>query len=538
VDSGLLEQLTDAGPLGAEVARRRSFAIISHPDAGKSTLTEKILLYAGAIELAGAVRGRKGQRHVVSDWMAMEQQRGISLTAAALEFELGGCRMALLDTPGHQDFSEDTYRALVAADSGLMVIDAAKGIETQTRKLYDVCRRYRLPILTFVNKLDQPGREPLELLDDIESVLGIAAAPLNWPIGSGPDFRGLCDRQDQAVRLYDRTTRAERPVPVLTTTLADPTLPSVIGQEVWRELNEGLEVVEAAGHRFDPAAYMAGSQTGVFFGSALTNVGMEALLDALVRLAPPPQPRLTDDGLVSPTDETFSGFVFKVQANMDRRHRDRLAFVRVCSGRLEKDMLMHNARTGETIRASRTYRMFGRDRETAGEAVAGDVVGLVNPGRLAIGDTLWAGRPVRFPPMPRFPVEHFARLRLTGSRHKQFDAGVRQLEEEGLLQVFLPRLGGRDPMAGVVGTLQFDVIVARLRDEYGVEAVAEPLSLACVRWLPNLAAGAARLAGIDERCLSATDVAGRSVMLFPTKWALEYAERQNPGITFADSASA
>ena len=333
--------------LEREVSRRRTFAIISHPDAGKTTLTEKLLLYAGAIELAGAVRGRKARRHATSDWMELEQERGISITSAALEFELQGRRMSLLDTPGHKDFSEDTYRALIAADSVVMVIDAANGVEDQTRKLFEVCRRHRLPILTFVNKFDRPARDPLELMDDLERTLGIAAAPVNWPIGSAERFRGVYDIQRQTLLRYEREAQGQYRAPVDMSSLDDPEAREMIGADAYAHFRESLDVIRAAGTQFDVAEYLAGRQTPVFFGSALTNFGLEPFLQALVELAPPPQPRQSDSGIVSPTDERFTGFVFKIQANMDPRHRDRVAFVRVCSGRFTKDMVVSNSRLGK-----------------------------------------------------------------------------------------------------------------------------------------------------------------------------------------------
>ena len=511
--------------LAAQVASRRTFAIISHPDAGKSTLTEKLLLYAGAIELAGAVRGAKTRRHVVSDWMQMEQERGISLTSTALEFDLHGRHMTLLDTPGHKDFSEDTYRSLVAADSAVMVIDAAKGIEAQTRKLYEVCRRHRLPILTFVNKLDQPGRDPLELLDEIESVLGIAAAPLNWPIGRADRFRGVYDLPARSLLLYERNAQGQRRAPVEVTHYTDPRVREIVGDYVYTEFLEGMDLVTTAGTAFSHADYLDGRQTGVFFGSALTNFGLEPFLNGLTELAPPPRPRVAGDDIVDPASADFSGFVFKVQANMDPRHRDRVAFVRVCSGRLIKDMTVTNARLGAPIRVARPYRMFGRDRTTAVEACAGDIVGLVNPGRLAIGDTLYAGRPVVYPPIERFPAEHFGRVRLENQRHKQFDDGIRQLEEEGLMQVYFSQSGGRDPVVGVAGALQFDVIVARLKSEYNVDSRVDPLSFVAARWLDS---PRDELVDVPGSVMFATDRTGRSVLLFPSTWAIEYTERQNP----------
>jgi len=526
--SGLLPPMSHTPvdeDLATQVACRRTFAIISHPDAGKSTLTEKLLLYSGAIELAGAVRGAKTRKHVVSDWMAMEQERGISLTSTALEFDLDGRHITLLDTPGHKDFSEDTYRSLIAADSVVMVIDAAKGIESQTRKLYEVCRRHRLPILTFVNKLDHPGRDPIELLDEIESVLGIAAAPMNWPIGRADRFRGVYDLTDRTLLLYERHAQGQRPAPVEVADYTDPRVKELVGDYVYNEFLEGMDLVTTAGSTFDIDEYLAGRQTGVFFGSALTNFGLEPFLRGLTELAPPPRPRTAGDVLIEPTAPDFSGFVFKIQANMDPRHRDRVAFLRVCSGRLIKDMVVTNARLDAPVRISRPYRMFGRDRQTAVEACAGDIVGLVNPGRLGIGDTLYAGRRVVFAPIERFPAEHFGRVRLESSRHKQFDDGIRQLEEEGLMQVFLSTAGGRDPIVGVAGALQFDVIVARLKSEYNVESRVDPLSFVAARWLDT---PRDTIGDVPASVTFATDRQGRTVLLFPSTWAIEYTERQNP----------
>jgi peptide chain release factor 3 len=518
---------TLSSELEREVARRRTFAIISHPDAGKTTLTEKLLLYAGAIELAGAVRGRKARRHATSDWMALEQERGISITAAALEFELDGRRMALLDTPGHRDFSEDTYRALIAADSVVMVIDAANGVEEQTRKLFEVCRRHRLPILTFINKFDRPARDPLELVDDVERTLGIKAAPVNWPIGSAEHFRGVYDIARTHLLLYEREAQGQFRAPVDVADLDDPGARALIGERAYAHFIESLDVIRHAGTTFDSAEYLAGRQTPVFFGSALTNFGLEPFLHALVELAPPPQPRQSDSGIVPPTDERFTGFVFKIQANMDPRHRDRVAFVRVCSGRFTKDMVVSNSRVNRTIRASRAYRFFGRDRETISVAYAGDIIGLVNPGQFAIGDTLHSGAPVRFLGVPRFPAEHFGRVRLQDTRYKQFDEGLKQLEEEGLMQVFVVAAGRREPIVGVVGALQFDVITSRLRTEYGVEVEIEPATYTAARWLAD---PAQKLPPLGGQSAVAVDRQDRRAILFASEWEVQYFERQHPSV--------
>ena len=520
------EQILTRSELGPEVARRRTFAIISHPDAGKTTLTEKLLLYAGAIELAGAVRGRN-RRHATSDWMALEQERGISITAAALEFELQGRRMSLLDTPGHQDFSEDTYRALIAADSVVMVIDAAAGVETQTRKLFEVCRRHRLPILTFVNKFDRPARDPLELLDDIERTLGIAAAPVNWPVGNGDEFRGVYDIHRRHLLLYEREWQGQYRAPVDVADLDDPQAKAIIGESVYVRFRESLDVIGGAGTPYDAIEYLGGRQTPVFFGSALTNFGLEPFLRALVELAPAPLPRMSDVGPISPTDERFTGFVFKMQANMDPRHRDRVAFVRVCSGRFLKDMPVTNRRSEKAMRATRAYRFFWRERETITEAYAGDIIGLANPGQFAIGDTLYTGTPVRFPDVPRFAAEHFGRVRLQDQRYKQFDEGLKQLEEEGLMQIFFMATARREPIVGVVGALQFDVIVSRLQSEYNVTAKVEPSGYAAARWVSDPSQSLPSLMGANALAM---DRQGRRVVLFTSDWEVQYFERQHPNV--------
>jgi peptide chain release factor 3 len=519
--------------LAGEIARRRTFAIISHPDAGKTTLTEKLLLYAGAIELAGAVRGSRTQRHAVSDWMELEQQRGISISAAALEFELEGHHVTLLDTPGHQDFSEDTYRTLLAVDSVVMVLDAAKGVEPQTLKLFEVCRARGLPVLTFINKLDQPALDPFELLDQIERVLGISAAPMNWPLGDGPQFRGVYDLEADAVLFYERQQRGRRMEPVAVAAPADPVVEELIGAERQQALMEAVEIITGAGTRFDPAAYRQATQTPVFFGSALNDFGVQPFLHALLTLAPPPGPRTSSAGLVHPGDPDFSGFVFKVQANMNPRHRDRVAFVRVCSGRLAKDMLVTNVRLGTELRLSRVYRFFGRDREIVPEAFPGDVVGVVNPGRIAIGDTLYAGRRVEFPRIPLFPAEQFAILQPTDIRHKKFDEAVAQLAEEGLMQVFMPISGTRHPIIGVIGSLQLDVVEARMASEYNIPCTVERLPHIAARWpvpktdkplvLPT--------SGVRQ----AVDQQQRDVLVFEAEWVLQFTLEKNPHFEFRES---
>jgi peptide chain release factor 3 len=534
-DTRTEDQVLEREQLAREVARRRTFAIISHPDAGKTTLTEKLLLYSGAIELAGAVRGRKTQRHATSDWMDIEQQRGISISATALEFEMDGHHVTLLDTPGHQDFSEDTYRTLLAVDSVVMVIDAAKGIESQTLKLFEVCRRRRIPVLTFINKLDQPSRHPLELLDEIERVLGIAGAPMNWPVGDGAYFRGVYDLRASSLLLYERQKGGRRNEPVSVSDPHDPLVTEYVGEQRQQELIESVGLLGGADTTFSMDEYRAGRQTPVFFGSALHDFGVEPFLKALVDLAPPPGPRQTVDGSVAPTDAVFSGFVFRIQANMNPRHRDRVAFFRICSGRLQKDMTVTHERLGSPMRLSRVYRFFGRDRESVPEAFPGDVVGLVNPGQLAIGDTLYAGPRIKFPDIPLFPPERFASFRPADSRHKQFNDAVKQLAEEGLLQTFFPKDGPRYPIVGVVGALQFDVIEARMKSEYGIQCYIDPSPYVAARWpvanSPSALPLKLPLSGVRQ----VVDRHERDALLFDSEWAVGYTAEKNPDVTFFDS---
>jgi peptide chain release factor 3 len=412
-----------------------------------------------------------------------------------------------------------------------MVIDAANGVEDQTRKLFEVCRRHQLPILTFVNKFDRPSRDPLELVDDVERTLGIAAAPVNWPIGNAERFRGVYDIESQTLLRYSREAQGQYRASVESLLLDDAEGREMIGAELYGHFRESLEVIRQAGTSFDAAEYRAGRQTPVFFGSALTNFGLEPFLQALVEFAPPPQARLSDTGVVNPTDERFTGFVFKIQANMDPRHRDRVAFVRVCSGRFTKDMTLSNSRLGKSLRASRAYRFFGRDRETIEIAYAGDIIGLVNPGHFAIGDTLHSGPALRFPDVPRFPAEHFGRIRLTNTRYKQFDEGVKQLEEEGLMQVFYLSAGRRQPVIGVVGALQYDVIASRLNSEYGVTAEIEPAGYTTARWLGE--AGGPPPGGPN---VVAVDRHDRRVILFASDWELRYFQRHHPDVVLLDES--
>ncbi|MEX2146032.1 MAG: peptide chain release factor 3 [Candidatus Rokuibacteriota bacterium] len=522
------------GDLAYEVGRRRTFAIISHPDAGKTTLTEKLLLYAGAVDLAGAVRGRKLHRHATSDWMALEQQRGISITTTALQFECDGRLLNLLDTPGHQDFSEDTYRTLMAVDSAVMVLDSVKGIEPQTRKLYEVCRTRGLPILTFINKLDQHGRDPMDLLDEIERVLGIAAVAVNWPIGQGAAFQGVYDRDRQEVLRFQRTERNERRAPVIAMPLDDPRLDAELGADAGRALRDDIALLEAAGTRFERDAYLAGKMTPVFFGSALNNFGVEPFLAALLDLAPPPAPRVSDGRTVEPTDESFSAFVFKIQANMDPQHRDRMAFLRVCSGRFRKDMLVHHARLDRKIRMTRPHRLFARDRETVAEAFPGDVVGVVNPGLFVIGDTLTDDPGLHFDAIPRFEPECFAAVRNVAiAKYKRFHRGLTQLEEEGAIQVLVSAdASDRQQVLAAVGELQFDVVAARLEAEYGVTVAIDRLPYVAARWVVGEPAAVGNVVWPYGGVLRLRDRDGRLVVLFRALRELDYCVERNRDVEF------
>jgi peptide chain release factor 3 len=516
----------------AEVRRRRTFAIISHPDAGKTTLTEKLLLYAGCLDVAGMVRGRRNQRAVTSDWMALERQRGISITSTALSVDYQGVRVNLLDTPGHEDFSEDTYRTLMAADSAVMVLDATKGVEPQTEKLFQVCARRGIPILTFVNKLDRPGGDPLGILSEIERVLGIAASPLNWPVGLGRDFRGLCDRETREVTLFDPDARGSLVVPTTTCRLDDPhdTLLSASDRE---QLQGDLDLLDVAGAPFDHDRFLQGQVTPVFFGSALTNYGVEAFFDAFLRLGPPPGARRAEGGAVPVDRPEFAGFIFKLQANMDPKHRDRVAFLRVCSGRFERDMEVTNARTGTKLRLARSHRLFAQGRETTDEAFPGDVVGLNSTGDLRLGDTLYAGPPVCYEPLPEFPPECFARLDCADTgRRKQFDRGLFQLVEEGAVRVLVStRPGVRELYLAAVGTLQFDVVQARLESEYGVPTRLVPMEPKLARRVDG-DAGALKSLWLPRASIPTSDRDGRPVILFSTSFELESCRKNNPELHF------
>jgi len=525
--------------IAEEVEKRRTFAIISHPDAGKTTLTEKLLLYGGAINTAGQVSARRRARAATSDWMELERERGISITSTVLQFPYRGHTINLLDTPGHQDFGEDTYRTLLAADSAVMLIDAAKGVEPQTKKLFAICRARRIPLFTFINKMDRPSRDPLELLDELEKVLGIATYPINWPIGSGPSFRGVYDRRTRDVHLFERTQHGAKRAPVRVTDLDDPQFAALTDEGTYREFRDGLDLLEGAGTAFDRAALMSGEATPVFFGSAVTNFGVALFLDGFVDMAPAPRARLAlhaGDAVpepVSPASDQFSGFVFKIQANMDPRHRDRIAFLRVCSGKFERDMTVRNVRTGKDVRVTRAMKLFASDREVVDEAYAGDVVGLANPGNFSIGDTLCTGSPVAYDRIPSFAPEHFASVRnIDTGAYKSFQKGVAQLAEEGAIQVFHAAGQVRsEPIFAAVGELQFEVAKYRLAAEYNVKTEFYRLPFSLARRVTGDAAAIASATWPSNAKL-VEDGAGNPIALFESEWSMRLAEEWNASLRF------
>ena len=533
----------------AEIARRRTFAIISHPDAGKTTLTEKFLLYGNAIHLAGAVKDRKNQRATTSDWMELEKQRGISISSTVLQFDFAGCAVNLLDTPGHKDFSEDTYRVLTAVDAALMVIDAAKGVETQTRKLFEVCRRRGVPIFTFMNKCDRPTRNPIALLDELENVLGLQSSPVIWPLGNGPSFKGVFDRRTREVHLFERVPGGKFQAPVSVASLDDPAVRAKLDDDVYREVKEQLEMLDGAGHPFDLAAVQAGQQTPVYFGSAVNNFGIELLLNGFLSDSVPPAPRtsvsVTVPGAPAPTtarevpvdDPKFSGFIFKIQANMDAKHRDRIAFCRVCSGKFERDMVVIHQRTGKQVRLSSSHKLFGRECETVDEAWPGDVIGLVGHSEFGIGDTLTTDRGIYYDEIPRFPSEVFSYITNpnTGDA-KKYRAGVEQLLQEGVVQSFTAKNAPPGAtLLAAVGPLQFEVVQWRLQSEYNAESRLTPTPWTLLRWVEAPAADLTRDGAIDPtRYIVASGVSfgadkfGQPIVLFPNDWTMRYFTEKNP----------
>ncbi len=514
-----------------EIARRRTFAIISHPDAGKTTLTEKLLLYGGALHLAGSVRARKNQRSATSDWMELERERGISISSTVLQFDYDAHRINLLDTPGHKDFSEDTYRVLTAVDSAVMVVDAAKGIEDRTRKLFEICRLRHIPIFTFVNKMDRPTREPLALLDEIEKVLGIGAFPVTWPIGNGADFKGVYDRLKKEVHTFERTVHGQHKAPCQVSGVDDALLREQLDPEAYRLWREEIDMLVAAGEEFNDEDVSHGLITPVFFGSAANNFGVQLLLDYFVKHGSAPAPRRAGTITVPVDDPSFSGFVFKIQANMDPRHRDRLAFVRVCSGVFEKDMTVPDPRTGKPIRLAYPQKLFGQERETVETAYPGDIVGLVGHGNFRIGDTLTTRPDTRYNEIPRFPPEVFAHLRNPNpSRYKQFRDGLDQLLDEGVIQVFyLVDAAQKVPMLGAVGQLQFEVVQYRMKSEYGAESKLEPAPFTQIRWFAKeVKRDQFKDDFMGTGVRLAEDLQDRLVILFPNTWSMQHFVEKHP----------
>jgi peptide chain release factor 3 len=525
----------DTHELDRQVTSRRTFAIISHPDAGKTTLTEKVLLYGDAIHLAGSVKqSGGGSRAATSDWMEIERQRGISISTSVLQFEYGGRHINLLDTPGHNDFSEDTYRTLAAADSAVMLIDSVKGVEPQTIKLFQVCRMRGIPIITFINKMDRGGKDPLDLLDEIERVLGIPCSPVNWPIGSGQSFFGVYDRWRGQALHFERSAGGSRRAPMTEVDLDDPAVSEAIGANRYQQLTDELALLETAGNAFDNDLFVAGGVTPVFFGSAMTNFGLEPFLDHFVNLAPSPRMRTTSAGPLPPNDPRFSGFVFKIQANMDPNHRDRVAFLRICSGRFRRGMDVTHVRTGKTLSLTRPLQFMAQERTQIEEAFSGDIIGLWDPGNLRIGDALCEGDAgLEFEGIPRFSPEHFVRVRLTDPlKRKQLKKGLDQLSEEGAVQLFFDRTRmERDPVLGAVGVLQFEVIQHRLKSEYGVNAGFDRLPYVHARWVEG---EPLHLEKFERPGLttSVLDVEGRPLVLFANEWAIRTAVEDNPQLRF------
>ncbi|MDR3624572.1 MAG: peptide chain release factor 3 [Chlamydiales bacterium] len=516
------------------IAKRRTFAIISHPDAGKTTLTEKLLLYSGMLQTAGMVKGRKGRKAALSDWMAMEQERGISITSSAMQFSYKDIIVNVLDTPGHADFSEDTYRTLTAADCAIMVIDAAKGVEKQTRKLFEVCRLRKIPVLTFINKMDMPGRDPLDLMEEVENVLQIHSYAMNWPIGTGKEFKGIVDRTNSECIFFTKTShggaqKAEiRKIP-----LDSLEARKEIGDLLYETVLQELELLELAGNKFFEKDFLAGDVTPVFFASALTNFGVEPFFDAFIHLAPCPHARLANklDGTdveIDPVNTPLSGYVFKLQANMDRRHRDSMAFLRICSGRFERDLVVKHHRLGREIRLSRPHGMVAGERTTLDYAYPGDIIGVINPSLFSIGDTISITGGFNFKPLPQFQPEIFAKLHPKDvGKRKSFDKGVLQLVDEGAVQLLH---SDGEYIFAAVGQLQFEVMQYRLKDEYGVETSLTPLSYSCSAWI----IGDIKTYVKPTNALLVKDRQGRDMALFNSQWEKQYSIKQNPNHQLID----
>ncbi len=517
--------------LNQEISSRRTFAIISHPDAGKTTLTEKLLWFGGAIQVAGEVRGRKAARHATSDWMELEKQRGISVTSSVMQFPYRAHMINLLDTPGHDDFSEDTYRTLTAVDSAVMVIDSVNGVEAQTIKLLNVCRMRDTPIITFINKLDRESREPIDLLDEIESTLGMECAPMTWPIGMGKTFRGVYSLVNDSILFFD--PRAEKGTSETIQGIDNPRLDELIGHQA-TELRIDIELVRGASHDFDKERYLSGKQTPVFFGSAVNNFGVQSLLDAVVDLSPPPLARNTATRSIAPNEDKFSGFVFKIQANMDPKHRDRIAFVRLCSGRFERGMKIKQVATGKSLNVNNAITFMAQDRTIMDEAYSGDIIGIPNHGTIKLGDTFTESENLKFIGIPSFAPEFFRRARIKNPmKMKQLQIGLKQLSEEGAAQLFRPLLTN-DLILGAVGMLQFEVVAHRLEHEYGVDMIFEPYDCYTARWLNGKDTDLKAIA--DKYGFNvALDSADDYVYLAPNRVNLQMAQERYPDIKFAET---
>lgn len=522
--------------LEEEIKRRRTFAIISHPDAGKTTLTEKFLLYGGAIAQAGAVKGKKNSRHAVSDWMEIEKQRGISVTSSVMQFQYKDYCINILDTPGHQDFSEDTYRTLMAADSAVMVIDASKGVEAQTRKLFKVCVMRHIPIFTFINKMDRDAMDTFELMDDIENELGIATCPINWPIGSGKEFKGVYDRNTKNVLTFSDTMKGTKEGEEKDYPIDDPDLIAAIGEDKRDTLMDEMELLDGAGAPFDQEKVDAGQLTPVFFGSALTNFGVETFLKHFLKMTTPPLPRKSDKGLIDPYSEDFSAFVFKIQANMNKAHRDRVAFMRICSGKFTAGMTAFHVQEGKDVRLSQPQQMMASSRKMIEEAYAGDIIGIFDPGIYSIGDTLTTAKEhFKFEGIPTFAPEHFCRVRQVDTmKRKQFMKGIMQIAQEGAIQIFQEyHTGMEEIIVGVVGVLQFDVLKFRLENEYKVDIIMENLPYEYVRWVENKDIDMDTIVGTSDM-KKVKDLKGRPLLLFVNEWSIGMVEDRNKGLELAE----
>ena len=532
--------MTQNNELNENVRKRRTFAIISHPDAGKTTLTEKLLLYGGAIRLAGTVKGRKASKYAVSDWMEIEKQRGISVTSSVMQFDYDGCRINILDTPGHQDFSEDTYRTLVAADSAVMLIDGAKGVEEQTKKLFHVCRMRGIPIFTFVNKLDRSCKNPFELMEEIEATLGIRSYPMNWPIGSEGNFKGVYNRKISEIQLFESGEHGQKIVSSKVGQLDDETFKTLLGEQLYYQLQDDIELLDIAGDDFDMELVEKGELTPLFFGSAMTNFGVQPFLEEFLKLAPSPTARLSTEGLVDAEDKNFSGFVFKIQANMNPTHRDRIAFIRICSGKFDKGMDVTHVRLNKNIKLSQPQQFLAQDRTIVEEAYAGDIIGVFDPGIFNIGDTLCqAKQPFRFEGIPVFPAEHFARVSMGAAmKRKQFIKGVQQISEEGAIQIFRqPDMGGDAVIIGVVGILQFEVFQYRMKNEYGIDVQIQMLPYKHARWIIADQLDKEKVTlSYTQSAIMIEDEYQRPVALFLNEWSMNQVISKFKDIQFVDIA--